>query len=385
LDVAVPDEQWLGFGECYLPRTASGVGWLLDPESPRLVEIVAECRTRSATSPVDPAALLLDLRDLSDLIRQRHFGVATGRVAFDEPRRLVGEWQARVARDLPQTWGEAIGDVEQRLSLALADNHFRISGAEGMQLRVAEIARPEPGPAVEIGADSGVLVIRIRRLMGDPADERALAQWVAGAEGHFTHDRMIVDVRGNPGGNDGHTWAWAEPYFSKAAPSWCLDQGWVVGHASMGQWNPSVWWALDRGWDAVPPALIAARHNPEPADRLSLSEPDLTGLVPGPEPWRGRMLIVSDAATGSSGESSAWLLRKGFQSVSVGSPTKGGIEYGNIVRYPLPASGLVVSLPTKHNDFGRRVEHVGFPVDRPCDVDIAVEDLVRSFDDLMPR
>ena len=379
------DEQWLGFGECYLPRAASGVGWLLDPESTRLAEIVNEARTRSAASPVDPAALLLDLQDLADLIRQRHFGVATGRVAFDEPRRLVEEWQARVARDLPQTWGEAICDVEQRLSLALTDNHFRISGADDWQPRIAETARHEPGPAVEIGTASGVLVVRIRRLMGDPDDERALAQWVADAERHFTHDRIIVDVRGNPGGNDGHTWTWAAPHFSRAAPSFCLDQGWMVGDSSVGHWNPAVWWGLDRGWDAVPPSLIASRHRPEPADRLSLGEPDLTDLVPGPKPWRGRMLIVSDAATGSSGETSAWLLRKGFHSVSVGSPTKGGIEYGNIVRYPLPASGLVVSLPTKHNDFGRRVEHSGFPVDRSFDVNVTVEDLARRFDELVPR
>jgi hypothetical protein len=221
--------------------------------------------------------------------------------------------------------------------------------------------------------------------MGDPADERALARWVDDAAGHFAHERIIVDVRGNPGGNDGHTWTWAEPYFSQTASSWCRDQGWMVGDTSYGHWNPSVWWGLNRGWDAVPPLLLTARHHPEPKDRLSLSEPDTTDLTPGPTPWRGRMLVVSDAATGSSGESSAWLLRKGFHAVSVGSPTKGGIEYGNIVRYPLPASGLVVSLPTKHNDFGRRVEHVGFPVDHPCDVDVTVGELVRRFDELSSR
>jgi hypothetical protein len=381
LDVAVSDEV-AGYGECFLSRATSGVGWLLDPESSRLAEIVAAARIRVPASPVDAEALVGDLHVLADLIEQRHFGVATGRVAADRPRRLIEQWRQRVEHDRPGSWGAAIGDAERTLSLALADNHFRISGAEGWQPRKAECARPDAGPAVEIGTEAGVLVIRVRRLMGDPADERLLAGWVEEAEQHFAHDRILVDLRGNPGGNDGHTWGWAEPYFSQAAPAWCRDQGWLVNGRGAGHWNPSVWWGLERGRDAVPPSLVRARHQPEPDDRLSLSDLDLTDLVPGRTPWRGRMMVVCDATTGSSGESSAWLLRRGFHAVMVGAPTKGGIEYGNIVRYPLADSGLVVTLPTKHNDFGRRVEHAGFPVDHPCDVDDPIPELVARFDEL---
>lgn len=56
------------------------------------------------------------------------------------------------------------------------------------------------------------------------------------------------------------------------------------------------------------------------------------------------------------------------------------IEYGNIVQYVLPRSGLVVSLPTKSNDYGFPVERVGFPVDIPLDPATPVEDVVRQFD-----
>jgi hypothetical protein len=371
-----------GFGDCYLPRSESGVGWLLDPHSTRLAEIVASVRARTHLSPVDPEALVADLQGLPDLIAERHFGVATGRVGAAEPRRLVDEWSERVVRDRPRTWGDAVGEAERRLSLALSDNHFRIEGSAGWRPRPAECAREDPGPAVEVEAISGVLTIRVRRLMGGPDDEAALARWVAGAEAHFRHDRLIVDLRGNPGGNDGHTWSWAEPYLSADAPAWCRDQGWLIGGSEAGYWNPSVWWGLDSGPDAVPPSLLAGRHRPRPDDELSLSEPDTTDLLPGRTPWNGRMLVICDAATGSSGESSAWLLHRGLGATMIGAPTKGGIEYGNIVRYPLPASGLVISLPTKHNDFGRAVEHVGFPVDRRCDVDITLREVARRFDDL---
>jgi hypothetical protein len=56
------------------------------------------------------------------------------------------------------------------------------------------------------------------------------------------------------------------------------------------------------------------------------------------------------------------------------------IEYGNIVNYALPRSGIVVSLPTKSNDYGFRVEGVGFPVDVPLDPATPVEDVARQFD-----
>jgi hypothetical protein len=56
------------------------------------------------------------------------------------------------------------------------------------------------------------------------------------------------------------------------------------------------------------------------------------------------------------------------------------IEYGNIVQYVLPRSRLVVSLPTKSNDYGFPVERVGFPVDLPLDPATPVEDVARRFD-----
>ncbi|MEP6666253.1 MAG: S41 family peptidase [Nocardioidaceae bacterium] len=255
------------------------------------------------------------------------------------------------------------------------DQHFRLYGA--VDSSGALLGGLGGQSAVEINEQGDVLVIVVRTLMGDIADEAALATWVAGAVDHFSHDKILVDLRGNGGGNDGHTWNWAEPYLSRASAGWCRSRGWMVGDREAGYWNAAVWYELQLGVDNVPPSLLAGRHQPDSTDQLT---PDVTDLAPGPTPWDGRMVIAVDGDTGSSGESSYWLLRHGFNAVGVGAPTKGMMEFGNIVRYVFPRSGLTVSLPTKHNDFGRRVEHVGMPVDVTIPADTPIGELVARFD-----
>ena len=127
---------------------------------------------------------------------------------------------------------------------------------------------------------------------------------------------------------------------------------------------------------AQPPGAAArsAAH-----DELEL-DVETHDLPPGDVPWAGRMLVLVDGRTRSSGESSAWLLRAGLGARLVGEPTFGMIEYGNVVQYALPGSRLVIALPTKSNDFGFPVESVGFPVDVPLDPETPVVDVARRFD-----
>jgi hypothetical protein len=56
------------------------------------------------------------------------------------------------------------------------------------------------------------------------------------------------------------------------------------------------------------------------------------------------------------------------------------LEYGNIVPYVLPDSGLCVRLPTKRNDFGIPMELVGFPVHTEMDPRTPLDDVARDFD-----
>jgi C-terminal processing protease CtpA/Prc len=224
----------------------------------------------------------------------------------------------------------------------------------------------------------GVLVLRIRRLVGSPDDERALAAWAANADEDFAHERVVVDLRGNSGGNDGYTYTWVEPRL-RAVDGFCTTATWCVQGKPLGYWNAVAWKRALYGRDAVSSDWLAQLHDPRPDDEIAVLE-ETYDLPAGDRPWEGRMLVLVDGASRSSGESSAWLLREGLGARLLGEPTFGMIEYGNTVPYPLPRSGLVVSLPTKSNDYGFPVESIGFPVDVPLDPKTPVEDVVRQFD-----
>ena len=96
----------------------------------------------------------------------------------------------------------------------------------------------------------------------------------------------------------------------------------------------------------------------------------------------GRMLVLVDGGTGSSSESSAMMLRDALGARILGCPTYGSIEYGNIAPYVLPASGMVVTLPTRWNEVDVPVEVVGVAPDLELDVTTPAQDLAREFDDL---
>jgi hypothetical protein len=333
--------------------------WLFDPESAELVTLARDADARTPATPCDPDALEADAALFTRLLRERHFGVATGRVALpDAP--------------LPRaaTWGE-LGALRDELRAGLVDEHVRIFGAPRPSVA-------NDGPAVERDVVAGVLVLRVRRLVGTPDDERLLAAWAANADEDFAHSRIIVDLRGNSGGNDGHTHTWVSRRLRRV-DAYCTSAGWCVRGKPLGYWNAVAWRVALYGPEGASPSLLAERHDPQPGDELEL-DVETYDLPAGDLPWSGRMLVLVDRRSRSSGESSAWLLRRGLGARLLGEPTFGMIEYGNIVQYALPRSGLVISLPTKSNDFGFSVESVGFPVDVPLDPTTPVEDVARDFD-----
>jgi hypothetical protein len=333
--------------------------WLLDPESPELAALAKEATAREPSTPCNPDALAADTDRFAALLRERHFGVATGRVGLPD-----------VTLPRAETWGELAG-LQEELRGALIDNHVKFFGAR-------QPAGATEGPAVERRVIDGVLVLRIRRLFGTPEDERMLDAWAASADDDFAHDRIVVDLRGNTGGNDGHTYEWVERRL-RHVEGFCTSTGWSVRGKPLGYWNSAAWRQALYGRDAVPAGFLEQRHDPQPGDELEL-DVETYDLPAGDSPWAGRMVVLVDRGSRSSGESSAWLLREGVGARLVGEPTFGMIEYGNIVQYALPGSGLVIGLPTKSNEYGFPVERVGFPVDVALDPATPVEDVVRQFD-----
>lgn len=351
----------------YLGASRSGIPWLLDPESPRLGELAREVLTRTPSSPCDADALRADVDSLRELIEQRHFGVANGRAPA--PAAVLDEWERQLDED-PRTWGEAVADLQASLRAELRDQHVLLPGAPPQA--------PAVGPTIEERIVDGVLVLCVRRLYGDKEVELALVDWVAGADRHFEHDRIVVDLRGNGGGNDGHTWSWVGRRLH-AVPGFGSDSTWVVRGKPLGSWNAIAWREARDGSDSLAPSHRAARHDPQPDDRIELVDESFD-IPAGDLEWHGQMLVLTDRDTRSSGESSAWLLKRGLGARLLGAPTTGMIEYGNVAVYAFERSGLVIHLPTKHNDFGLPVESVGFPVDLPLEPDVSADDVARRFD-----
>jgi hypothetical protein len=316
------------------------VKWLLDPAWGDLIR-EADARTPDTRC----GDLSVDDELFTELLRERHFGVANGLVELPP-----------VELPAAKTWGE-LGELQEFLRESLCDNHVRFYGAP-----------PDPpgeeGPAVERREIDGVLVIRLRRLYGTPEDHRVLAEWSADADADFAHDRIVVDLRHNIGGNDGFVYDWMERRL-RAVEGFASDTSWD----SLATWNRAVW----RN------ALYGENLPERPDGKLELVQ-ETYDLPPGDRPWNGRMLVLVDRASRSSGESSAWLLREGLGARILGEPTFGMIEYGNVVPYLLPRSGLAISLATKRNDYGFSIERVGFPVDQPLDPATPVEDVARQFD-----
>jgi hypothetical protein len=309
-------------------------------------------------------------------LRERHFGVATG--LAEPPGAALAAWQRLLAAG-PRTWGAAVTELQFDLREALGDEHVRLLGAPRWRDERAEAE--EPGPAIEEAVVGGVLVLRIRRLIGDREDEERLARWSADADRHFSYDRVVVDLRGNSGGNDGHTFEWARRRF-RAVARHVRESLWAVRGRPLGNWNAFAWRAARDG-AAVPPHLVSGKHDPHPDDRIEVHHTEYP-LEAGDRPWSGEMLVLVDRRTRSSGESSAWMLHDGLGARLVGSPTTGMIEYGNIVPYALEDSGLVIHLPTKRNDYGFGVESVGFPVEASLADDVAAADVAAEFETFMP-
>jgi hypothetical protein len=107
----------------YLGPERSGIPWLLDPGSPELALLAPEIDRRGPETPCDADAAARDLDALPSLMRAQHFGVATGLIGFDETDKAIAAACDRILTDQPSTWGDAIGDLNDELRLALRDRH----------------------------------------------------------------------------------------------------------------------------------------------------------------------------------------------------------------------------------------------------------------------
>jgi hypothetical protein len=372
----------------YLSPERSGVRWLLDPATPELAGLAHAVQSRTEGTECEPQAVAADLSMLPQLVRERHFGIATGlvaRKAADQAEQLILEARDRVLSERPQSWGEALADLNDQLRICLRDRHVALRGSGQSRIRSDEpvAAVDQNAPAVEVEDLHGVLCVTIRRFFGGAGDDKRLWEWAGDSLSHFSHERIVVDLRGNEGGNDAIMLEWLLPVLQAGVRIPGTSTGWFVGEAPLGLWNSAALIEARDGPAAVPSWHRAHRHVPAPGDVLQVrKEGDDGPLQAGIRPWGGKMLVLLDGQTKSSGESAAWMLQHAVRGLLIGARTAGMIEYGNIVPYLLPASGLHIGLTTKHNDYGVAIELVGLPVQTELDPRTPLSTVARAFEHL---
>ena len=346
----------------YLDPADAGVPWLLDPDNHFARRVLAGYEQRRPTDACDPHALAADLDDALVLIKQRHIGIAEGEfggAAMDTSlHSWAQDWKRRLTDDQPRTWGEAIGLDGYRLRRVLGDSHCNIRGEDPERLRLADPRRHQTriddhGPAAEISTVEDVLCVRVRRLTGSPDQVAELQQWVDDHERHFEHEKIIVDLRGNGGGSDNFVLSWIETHIPRDTVLADEAYTWMLGDHGLSEWNFGIQQLAMYG--------TAFPFHPDPATRLSVYR-EAPHLRAGSNPWAGQMLVITDHAVASAGESCTVILRDVMGARVLGSPTAGLMLFGNIAPYVLPRSGLVLRLGTTRFGYPA-VEFEGIPVD----------------------
>ena len=196
----------------------------------------------------------------------------------------------------------------------------------------------------------GIGVLRMRGF-GD-ADPEAMRRWVASAERYRDAPCVVVDLRGNRGGNERWACDWIES-LTGVRPSSSLVFSELESRTTMaGRLNAQLW------WDRIAPGVEEIRKGLE-RHRNALARFGPEGEAPR---WTGPLLprnstipsdttvvVVTNGLVASAGEGFVMRMRQAENVVVVGENTRGALTFGNVSLHQLPRSGLEVWLPINLN------------------------------------
>jgi len=222
---------------------------------------------------------------------------------------------------------------------------------------------PSDAPVYAWRLVNDVAVIVVRRLFGPPADLATLRRLADDYPAHAAAKAIVFDFRGNGGGDDSYVHAWIDravrgrwrpPYF---------EIGIVGARKPCGDWNELVAAQLRDGRADLPDARAArdaywkkaALVTPDSVQSVDLADETASA----PSPYRGRVFVLADRTSGSSGESGPEMLRASIGATLVGERTAGYLEYGNIRPWVMPRTGIVWGLASKRNYYPEPCEGVG--------------------------
>lgn len=347
---------------------------MLDPED----VILQQHADRQAAGPETAASYqdyIDDAAALKHLLRDRHIAVVLEPDKARMTDDIVDRWVHYLATKKPSTLAGCAGSLGHDLGRVLNDAHLHVRHSRHPTLS-KEARGDDPGPAWESSTLSHIRAIRIRTLDGSDGAESLLRAGAANHADDFAARDMIVDLRGNGGGDDSYITTWFTPH---VRASWTVpyqEQGMTLSSSgsSIVYWNYATWLRLNH--HTLPAAFTAAHLQPRHDDRVLITTSNLTAdetihattVSTGPADraaWTGRMIVVVDGGTGSSAESAALLLKNAFGAVVVGNASYGVIDFGNSTPYYLPVSGMEVHVPAQANNWGAPVDFTGIQPDVP--------------------
>lgn len=257
-----------------------------------------------------------------------------------------------------------------------------------LQRRANLAARASQGlPAYELKSVGDVALITVRRLAGSPEDLKLLEQLPLDYERHQQHRALVFDFRGNGGGNDGYVFQWLER--AKRGSFHMAPSVEIEGQLfPCRDWNMLVYSQIV--YDTVDSQDgIAARAELQkswPSRSPGINHRISSGVVTmeAEHPYKGKIYVLVDRMSLSSGESAPAALRSALGATLVGERTGGFLEYGNLQPFVLPRTGIVFWVPIVRRYYQPSAEQVGLEVDAyldPQQLALPAEQLIS----LLPR
>jgi C-terminal processing protease CtpA/Prc len=237
----------------------------------------------------------------------------------------------------------------------------------------AEEPRPWGFEAVTVGhATFGVVTLKSFPFHDDPVwqgFEQALAELPQ-------TDGLVIDLRGNDGGDDARGFDLARALFDAPAPpaaarvherrtpetlTLLLNTFDAFGRKEDGSLLPF----LVQRYEETARDRDAAARAPGPEWRVQ--EIAKAPVAPGPKAYQGAIAVLVDAACKSSCESTLEALRLHPKAKVFGERTGGFVHFGDVGRVVLPHSGIELAIPTKYDEYagGKLYDKIGFEPDVP--------------------
>lgn len=314
----------------------------------------------------------LDLAGYSDLISGDPMVTFAEYQALIEPHVTAAGNVEAPAGSRPDTLRTAPilpadGSVGQVLTVSAVGGHDHLT-AGPVTLRRRDKQAPMAGPAYSWSSCGDTAVITITSLQwGRRSVREQLARFVADYPLHATHRRILFDLRGNGGGNLEPIRDWLRLARPDGWESWPMTE--IMGEIAVSKpWNKTIEWQIREG-------TIDSDESREERARLASTWPDQAALParfdkpsfrPGAghgDPLAAAVYALVDRDSGSSGELAAIELQRAVGAVLIGERTAGCAELGQAWDFVLPATGLLIQIPTQWANLGRPLEGVGWPVD----------------------